>query len=106
MSTAPAGPAALEIRRRTWAALAWTHLTVRGALDARTHAQLVACVEAGLEAGHRITVDLSEVSAIDSIGARAVHRCETLADERRGELSVEDPSPVVRHALKALAALP
>ena len=106
MSAAPAGQPPLEIRKRTWAALAWTHLTLRGTLDVRTNAQLLASVEAGLDAGHRITLDLSEVSGIDSVGARAVHRCEALADERRGDLAVEDPSPVVRHALKGLALAP
>lgn len=106
MSAAPGGPPPLEIRKRTWSALAWTHLTLRGTLDVRTNAQLIASVEAVLDAGHRITLDLSEVSAIDSAGARAVHRCEVLADERRGELTVEDPSPVVRHALKGLALTP
>ena len=104
MSATPTAP--LEIRERTWAALAWTHLTVRGTLDGSTRAQLIAVVEAALEAGHRITLDLSEVFGIDSAGARAVHRCRALADERHGDLAVEDPSPVVRHALKALALAP
>lgn len=92
---------AMEIRTRAWPALAWTHLTVRGTLDVRTRTRLLATVGAAVGARQRITLDLSEVSDVDPAGVRAIRECEALADEQDADLTVEDPSPAVRRALKA-----
>ena len=102
MNAAGNGSSALAIQTRAWPALAWTHLTVRGTLDVRTHSRLLETVEATLEPGYRLTLDLSEVTAIDSGGARAIRDCEALADQRNADLTVEDPSPAVRHGFRAL----
>ena len=103
MNAARDGTPVLEIHSRAWPALAWTHLTVHGALYLQTRTQLLDAVVAALEPGHRITLDLSEVTAVDYAGARAIRECEALADEQHADLMVEDPSPAVRHGLKALS---
>jgi anti-anti-sigma regulatory factor len=103
MTAARNGSQALEIHTRAWRALAWTHLTVRGSLDRRTCTQLLDAVTPTLEPGHRTTLDLFEVAAVDSAGAQAIRDCEVLAGERDAELTVEDPSPAVRRGLSALS---
>jgi ABC-type transporter Mla MlaB component len=93
-----------ELFTRAWPALARTHLTVRGPLSLATCAELVDAINAALEPGHQITLDLSEVTAIDAGGVQAVRDCEALAERGRAEVIVQDPSPTARRALGAPAA--
>jgi ABC-type transporter Mla MlaB component len=89
----------LEIHERAWPALARAHLAVRGPIDARTRTWLIDAVRRSLEPGHRVALDLSEVTAIDAGGAQAVRDCGELAARHGAELTVQDPSPAARRAL-------
>ena len=94
---------ALELDLRTWPALARTHLTARGSLGFSTRHQLLNAVQTAAEAGHHMSLDLSEIDAIDTGGVQAVRDCESLAGKRGAILDIHDPSPIVRQALSAAA---
>jgi anti-anti-sigma regulatory factor len=98
----PEAPA-LELALRTWPALARTHLTARGSLGFSTRHQLLSAVQSAAEAGHHMSLDLSEIEAIDTGGVQAVRDCESLAGKRGAILDIHDPSPIVRQALRGPA---
>jgi anti-anti-sigma regulatory factor len=104
MSATRSPSSGFELFTRAWPALARTHVTVRGPLSLATGAELVDAITAALEPGHQITLDLSEVTAIDAGGAQVVRDCEALAARGRAEVIVQDPSPTARRALAASAA--
>jgi anti-anti-sigma regulatory factor len=93
------GDEPLTIVVRRWPALAWTHLALRGALHAGSAEQLPAAVDEHSVAGDRITLDLSEISAIDQSGVSAIDACAQLARARDAQLEIQHPSPVTRRAL-------
>jgi anti-anti-sigma regulatory factor len=90
----------IEIYVRAWPALARTFLAVRGSLDFETRVRLLEDTHHALELGHEITLDASEITAIDAAGAQAIRDCIELAARCGTELTVQDPSPAVRHALR------
>ena len=100
MSAPHDGSSSLEIYSRAWPALRRAHLTVRGPLCAETCAELLQVVDAALEPGHEVTLDLSEVTTADADGAQAVRDCEALAERRSALVEVQDPSPAARRALR------
>lgn len=89
----------LDVHIRAWPALARSHLAVRGSLEGRAGPLLLEAVGREVTPGHLITLDLSDVTSIDGDGTEAVRACREIAEQHGAELIVEDPSPIVRHAL-------
>lgn len=78
-------------------------VAVRGEIDMVSETQLREAVERALHhepAPARITVDLAEVSFLDSAGIRALLVSHSRAAERGTELRVRDPQPTVASVLQ------
>jgi two-component system chemotaxis response regulator CheY len=91
--------ASLEVTVRAFPALARARVTLRGALTRRTRERLLEALAGALDAGAQVTLDLSEITSIDGVGARAISAWRRAAATRGVDVVIEDPSPVVRRAL-------
>jgi anti-anti-sigma regulatory factor len=76
------------------------HITVCGTLAERVAAlALVSATRDVLEPGAQVTLDLSEIAAMDTAGVRAVRECIERAEHVEASLVLEDLSGAARRAL-------
>src|SRR4051812_7422446 len=67
----PAASPTLEVIVRAWPALGHTRVTLRGMLTRETSDRLQSALRGVAEAGGQVTLDLSDVTAIDATGVAA-----------------------------------
>lgn len=90
----------LRLHVQSWPALARTHVVVCGALLTRAPAQLADTLAEHSRPGATITLDLSDITAMNADGVQALDDCGRVVQARSAALEIHDPSPIARRALR------
>jgi CheY-like chemotaxis protein/anti-anti-sigma regulatory factor len=90
--------APLEVTVRAWPALARVRIAARGALSERSAGPVLEALEHAPGAT-RLTLDLRDITSLDTAGAEILERALHAVSARGVETTIEDPSACMRRAL-------
>jgi anti-anti-sigma factor len=76
-------------------------IRIGGELDVTACDDLAEMLESFIGGGHRIVLDLSEVTAFDAAALHVILEAATWARDERGRLAIRNPAAVVRATLEA-----